>query len=172
MFSYLITKYNPIYRDEQRRYLRDEWVSYREVGRKFNNEVFTLDEYLEVENTYIQAILQFMKCNKITSFQVTRIERTFDPAEDPNNSPEMINIRKNIKNRSFISGKEIEDVCKLILRNYLWCLLRNNKNMEVRFSGDYYMDITSKLACETAIVNIENSGLFVEEYEGCVKYFV
>ncbi len=154
-----------MYRDELGRYLRDDWVSYREIGRKFNNEVFTLDEYLEVENNYIQAIIQFMKCNKVTSFQVTKIERGFDPAEDADSTQDMINVYKNIKNRSFLSEEELGNVCKLILRNYLWCLLRNDKNMEVRFGYDYYMYILSKSVCKKAISNIEKTGLFVENYK-------
>lgn len=164
MFNFRITKYNPIYRDEQRRYLRDEWTEYRDIGKKYNNEIVTLNEYLKVENTYIQAVFELMKCNKITSFQVTRIER-YDPEEDPNTTQEMINTYKKVKNRSFISGKEIEDICKLTLRGRFWGLLRNKNNMEVRFDHDYYMFIKSKSICKEAISNIEKSGLFVEEYK-------
>jgi hypothetical protein len=165
MFNYRVTKYNPAFRNEKGWYVKDDWVSYREIGRKFNDEILTLDAYLEIENKYIQAIIQFMKCNDITSFQVTRIQRIFDPADDPNSTEEMINICNNIKNRSFVSGEKIEIICKLILRKYLWCLLRNDKNMEVRFSHDYYMFIVSKSACKKAIINIEKLGLFVEEYK-------
>lgn len=164
-FNYRVTKYNPALRNEKGWYLMDDWVSYREIGRKFNNEVLTLDKYLEIENNYIQAIIQFMKCNKVTSFQITWIEKRFDPEEDPNSTQEMINIRKNIKNRSFVSGEELEIVCKLMLRRYLWGLLKNDKNMEIHFGSDYYMYILSKSACKKAISNIKKTGLFVEEYE-------
>lgn len=163
-FSYRVTKYDPAFRNEKGWYLKDDWTAYSDINREYNKETLTLDKYLEVENQYMQAIIQFMKCNKVTAFQVTRITRNFDPAEDPNSSQDMINIYKNIKNRSFVSEEELKNVCKLILRRYLWCLLRNDKNMEVRFSHDYYMFIVSKSMCKKAISNIEKSGLFVEKY--------
>lgn len=165
MFSYRITKYNPAYRNEQGWYLKDNWTCYSEIGRRRNGEILTLDEYLEVENKYIQAIIQFMECNKITFFQVNDIEKSFNPANDLNSTQEMIATRKKIKNRSFVAEKDFESVCKLILRNYLWCRLKNNKNMEVHFGGDYYMYILSKSTCKKAIETIEKLGLFVEECE-------
>jgi hypothetical protein len=165
MFSYRVTKYNPAYRNEQGWYLRDDWTEYGDIGKKYNNEIVTLDEYLKMENNYIQAVIAFMQCNKVTSFQVTKIERGYDPAEDPNSTQGMINIYRNIKNRSLISENNLENICKLMLRRYLWGLLRNNKLMEIRFGHDYYMVIKSKLACKKTVTNIEKLGLFVEDYE-------
>jgi hypothetical protein len=164
-FSYRITKYNPAYRNEKGWYLRDDWTCYSEIGIRNNGEIFTLQEYLDAENKYIQAIIQFMKCNKITFFQVNDIEKSFNPEKDLNSTQEMIEIRKKIKNRSFVSEKDLENVCKLILRNYLWCRLKNDETMEVHFGYDYYMYILSKSMCEKAISNIERSGLFVEEFK-------
>ena len=165
MFNYQITKYNPVYRDEQRRYLRDEWTAYSDIGRKYNDEIFTLEQYLEIEDKYIQAIIQFMKCNKVTSLRVTKLEKKSGPVRDTDWTQEMKNIHENIKNRILVSEEDLENICRLILREYLWCRLRNDKNMEVDFSYDYYMDIASKSRCKKTISDIEKSGLFVEEYE-------
>ncbi len=168
-FNYRVTKYNPTFRNEKGWYLRDEWTSHGDIGRKYNDEVFFMDEYLEVENKYIQAILQFMQCNKITSLRVTKLQEKSGLAQDTDNTQEMINIYNKIKNRVLVSGEDLENICKLILREHLWCKLRNDKNMEVHFGYDYYMYILSKSPCEKAISNIKKSGLFVEEYESPYK---
>ena len=67
------------------------------------------------------------------------------------------------------SGGNLKSLCRLILREYLWCRLKNNKNMEVDFAYDYYMDIKSKSMCKDTISNIEKAGLFIEECEPSYK---
>ena len=48
-----ITKYNSIFRDENWNYTRNEWTSISDIGKKFDDVLFTKEEYLEIEKKYI-----------------------------------------------------------------------------------------------------------------------
>lgn len=70
-FSYRTTKYNPIYRDEKDAYLKNEWTSYSDIGHIFDGKQLSINEYLNVEDKYIEAIIQFMKCVGINTFHIS-----------------------------------------------------------------------------------------------------
>ncbi len=56
MIQYRVTKYNPKYRDSNGHYHNDEWTSFSCVG-----EEVALEEYLKVENSYIQSAVNFLE---------------------------------------------------------------------------------------------------------------
>ena len=62
-----VTKYNPKYRDANGVYRREEWTDYSDIGNKFNDKIFTLEEYETVETLYIKAarsFFEFYGCDK------------------------------------------------------------------------------------------------------------
>jgi hypothetical protein len=164
-FYYRITKYNPIYRDENGAYIKDEWISYSDVGEAFGGEKLTLNEYLDVENKYIDSIIAFMNCSNFQALKVSSLEIIESPEIDKNSTEQMVGIYKNIKNNATFSIGDIKDLCRLILRNYIWCKLVADTNLEIHFGYDYYMYIVSRLACANVVRDIQKNGLFVEKYE-------
>lgn len=166
-FNYRVTKYNPDYRNKKGHYLfQDEWTCYSQVGTKCGSKVLTLDKYFEVENNYIQSIILFMKCNRITTFKISGgLEKKWNPIKDPNSTKEMIYLFASIKDKDILKINQIKDLCRLALRNYVWCKLEYDETMFVHFYFDYYMYIGSKSECKKAVESIEESGLFVEEFE-------
>jgi hypothetical protein len=152
---YRVTKYNPQYRDAKGEYVRDEWISYGDIGTY--DQIATFDKYLEIESQYIESIFQFMSCNKIISLQVTDLEKRGKLAEDINNTQTMIDVYKSIKNGSIFDGVQLDALCRLILRDYIWCKLENAENMQVHFGHDYYMYIISNLMCKDTIEHIEHT---------------
>lgn len=56
MLKVRITKYNPIYRDDNGYYTLNDWTSFSDIGKEYNNSIFTLEEYIKVENSYLSAI--------------------------------------------------------------------------------------------------------------------
>ena len=166
MFGYQITKYNPQYRNPLGTYLKDEWTSICHVGKIYENREFTIDEYLKVEDGYIQAILLFMAFLNLESLPVTYLEkhRTWDSSDTPY-SKSMFELYKKIKVGKQINTKEMGDAARLILRELLWCKIEN-KSMLVQFCDDYYMFIgSSKEISKSLKKKIESLGLFVEEFE-------
>lgn len=59
-YQWRITKYNPIFRNENGHYLLDEWICPSEIGKVLNGDLFTLENYLLIENAYIETIIEFL----------------------------------------------------------------------------------------------------------------
>lgn len=163
-FSYRITKYNPIYRDEKGAYLKNEWTSYSDIGHIFDGKQLNIDEYLNVEDKYIGAVVQFMKCIGINGLYISELEKKCSPNNDINSTDQMVSLYSKIKNNYVVHTEEIADMCRLILREYIWCKLKNDLDLEIHFGYDYYMYIISKSACIDTVCHIQKSGLFVEKY--------
>ncbi|HEX4069042.1 MAG TPA: hypothetical protein VHX42_03000 [Candidatus Babeliales bacterium] len=164
-FCWRITKYNPQYRNSHDIFLQDEWTSYADIGKIFDTIKLTYEEYAHIENLYIKAIQSFMQCHNISSLQITTLESPATLDSDIHDTDAMINLFNSIKNNDWISQNNIENLCKLILRDKLWGKLIYNKQLFIHFGWDFYMYIGSSLSCAETISTIQNSGLFVEPFK-------
>lgn len=160
LYQYRVTKYDPKNRNEYGHYIKNEWTEFTAIGKKFEGKKLTLDEYLITEKKYINAILCFIECLKIDSLQVNRLEKHSLPHSD-----KLKNIYAQLKNKKIIKKRQIPEIVSLILRNYIWCSLIKKDKMFVHFGYDYYMYIGSAILCEKVIKQIQNLGLFVEEFK-------
>ena len=75
MFNWRITKYNPLLRDELGNYTKNEWTSFSDIGKSYEDRTFISDDYLRIENKYINAILWFMDCMQISRMKITCLEK-------------------------------------------------------------------------------------------------
>jgi len=174
MFCYRITKYNPVYRDPQGIYLKDEWIMFSQIGKVFEGEVLTLDHYLKAENAYIEAILLFMDCLNITSLCIKKLEQAKKPTSHMLRAVGGTELFKTIKEDVSADKELIEVITRLILRDQMWCRLKSPE-MYVHFGWDYYMFIGSrngsKNSCKHIINTIEGLNLFVEPKKSPYPYF-
>lgn len=161
MKHYRITKYNPKYRNKAGHYIRDEWISFSDIGQVFNGEVFSLDEYLDIEEKYCTAVNLFMECCEADNLILTSVEY-FNEKLSKLYPVSTKSIHKKVKNGNSYSRSEINDICKLILRENIWGKL-SSSNMYVHFGYDYYMYIGVEADCIKTLMKIEEDGLFVEE---------
>ena len=164
MFFWRITKYNPKNRDFNGVYLKEEWTCYSEVGDIICGRVFTFEEYLEIENAYVSAIILFMECNNLENLQVTNLEKNIKLKQDVHLNEEMIALFNEAKEGLILNKDAIKLLARLVLREKLWCKLES-KNIFVHFGWDYYMYIGSSSKCKESIRIIHQNELFVEEYE-------
>lgn len=104
MYSWRVTKYNPIYRNELGHYKKDEWISIGDIGTSFNGVVLTAEDYLRVETLYVNAVLQFLKCNKIDRLTVTSLEKNSMRRQKIRPSREMKRIYKSIKDNDEVGN--------------------------------------------------------------------
>jgi hypothetical protein len=163
-FQWRVTKYNPDFRDENGYYtLIEEWTCPSEIGETINGNEFTLDEYLQVEVAYINSVITFIEESSINSLRILQLE--CDISEDDKTSPlyekefeELI-----LKEDSMVNKNEIRLICKMVLRNFLWCKLYSKDNFFIHFGWDYYMFIGSNVNCLSAIEFATNNGLYVEQ---------
>ncbi|NJD01753.1 MAG: hypothetical protein FIA99_03960 [Ruminiclostridium sp.] len=169
MYSYRVSKYNPIFRDEKGSYKNDGWTSFADIGIVYDNREFLIDEYISVENAYVQAINSFINCLEVPSMKIVSLEKNYDSLEidkyPDNYSKRMISLYSSIKEGSIIKISDIECLSRLILREHLWCKLEHSSIMFVHFGYDYYLYLGSSKRCEGSIEEITKSGLFVEEFE-------
>ena len=138
-YQWRVTKYNP----------------------KFNGKEFTLDEYLRVEAAYINSVLKFMEESNVDSLRILQLE--CNVSEEDKTSPlyEKEFEKLVLKEDAVLNKDEIHLICKMVLRNFLWCNLYS-KEFFVHFGWDYYIYIGSNVNCLTAMEFVTNNGLFVE----------
>lgn len=164
-FCWRITKYAPKKRNLQGLFLEETWTSVSDIGKLYQRKELAYDEYIKIENLYIQAIVQFMTCLNISYLQIKNLE----------NSDRISNVRfvnqqdimfvNTIQEGDLLTLEQVMLASKLILREYFWCKLINDNKMFVHFGYDYYMYIGSFLPCSHALSTIQKNGLFVEPFE-------
>ncbi len=127
--------------------------------------IFSYDVYIKMEDLYIQTIYDFMNCCAVSSLQVFDLEKPKKISFDPYDSSSMISLFKTVENKMWLTLEQTEDICKLILREKLWCKLANTSKIYVHFGYDFYMYIGTNVPCREAVANTEQRGLFIEAYE-------
>lgn len=168
-YCWRITKYDPKKRNLQGWFLEDTWISYGDIGNSYQGKKFTHDEYIRVENLYINAIVEFMKYLNISCLQIKDLENYGLINEDPLVSLAERMFVNELKENDLLSLEQVKIAAKLILRNYFWCKLVAKHKMFVHFGYDYYMYIGSRSECKDVIQNIRESGLYVEDFESPYK---
>lgn len=168
-FTWRVTKYNPKYRDETGVYFRDEWTSISEIGIITNDNItLTIQDYISTEDRYLKAILGIMSCLDIQKLSIVGLEKwedTLDTNDFPSlYSDKMIKLYSQIANGVWLEKDQISDICRLILRDKIWCKLKYDSKMYVHFGHDFYMFIGSEIMCNDTINNIEEMGLYVEDF--------
>lgn len=163
MLWYRITKYNPAYRDASGAYIKDEWISFSDVGKYYNDEIFSIQEYERVEQAYIQAIVKLMHFFGIDQLKCIYCWKPEKKLIDTTVPQEWVSVYDRIRRGSIISGNEIEVLLRLILRDYLVCKLAYRDQFFVHFGYDYYMYVGVPYDCASALQEIQKTGLFVEE---------
>jgi hypothetical protein len=143
MICWRITKYNPAHRNSSGAYLKDEWTSYSDIGKTFNQKIFTYEDYLKTETAYINAINHFMQCSDLPSLIISDLEKHKNIDKALLHLPDMVTLFNSIQNGKMLTIEEVQSVSQLVLREYLWCKLTSN-NMYVHFGYDYYMYIGIK----------------------------
>jgi hypothetical protein len=76
-----VTKYDPAMRNEHGHFTGDEWIMTQEIGSVVDGKLFTKNEYLEMEDRYVNAAEEFFlasgletrlqSCSRQTTTQTT-----------------------------------------------------------------------------------------------------
>lgn len=165
MKEYRITKYNPEMRDEDGCFTLDDWTDWSDIGRVFNGEEFSVDEYIETEKKYIEIASKVILRKDILTLRITRLEMPFnesDIAEITDSMKEKslymckedLALYDEIKNgKSEIHHEEIASIIRLLLRGFLWCELICKRKLKLYTGYDLYMYIH----CDEISVDLINS---------------
>ena len=163
MNTFQISKYNPEYRTQEGKYLKDDWTSISDIGCTFGGDMLTSDKYIDTENNYIEALNLILYEVKSSYLKIVGLEKHNDKLEkDPLSlyDKESEAVFNNISEGSILSIKDALILIRLILRENLWCYLVN-EDITIKVGYDYYVDIitSKKLNSFNTITNKMN--LFV-----------
>lgn len=136
-----VTKYNPIYRNKDGHYLKDEWTEFAHIGNTYNGELFTYDEYLRIENMYVSAIEYFFNYLNCYKIRLMRPIYFLDRIELDIRNNELYLFYTNLRGRRVLNLQEALKVSKLIMRGamdgVLFC--KGDDEISVRFGYDFYL---------------------------------
>lgn len=150
--AHLIVKYKPEFYNEKGHYIKDEWISISDVGRIYDGKEFTIEEYLDVEQRYVDAVLRIMElanCHYLTvsylsdtvlstKWNIERMLKKENPYTKYDDS--LLESYLKFAKGSRISKKEIGNIVRLNLRELTDAALTNKKRgLQFHFGYDYYM---------------------------------
>lgn len=148
-YEYRISKYDIKYRNSDGAYNKDEWTSIGDVGKTYDGKVFTMSEYLRVENQYLSFVKNICIIDNISNLQIDGLEDykhvcTFSDGE------------------TLTEIDDILQVAKSCLREMYWCRLVGKNNF-FHFGYDYYLYVCCSLNYNAMVDLAGEHGLFVEQ---------
>ena len=150
MHSFRITKYNPEYRNASGAYTRDDWTSYSDIGCTYAGRTLSLHEYQEVETTYIEVTVGFLRDAGIRELVVCNLEGSEES-------------QTSIKEGAVLTLEQVPHVMRSVLRQEFWCRLEGQSTY-VHIGWDFYMYVGVPIECQLAQVEAKQRGLFVESF--------
>ena len=171
MQSYRISKYNPMYRNQQGIYTVDEWTSFSDIGRAYQGIELTKEDYLKTESIYCDAVYEILMQQDVRVLEVRNLERTFSLTEmsrflsekSLQLTEEECYIIQTIQEKQQISIEQIKFYVKLLLRDCFWCILADTESdAKVSVGYDYYIHLTCDALDRSRINAYEKLGIYVE----------
>ncbi len=170
MHQYRITKYNPGERDGNGAYLADDWTCASDIGQTFQGKKLTAADYLRMEDSYVTAVLRFFDASGLPHLRVTCVENRFadenlaqiKAAQPGLFDPAMVHMLLHEDQQA--DRRKIEQICRMVLRNIVWCKLEFAEQFFVHFGWDLYMYVGTASDPSGAAGQARADGLFVEEF--------
>lgn len=170
MYKYSITKYNPLFRDDENRYLKDDWTAISDIGKTFDEEKLTIEDYKKTEDSYISAIHLIIDYLCLPYLKVDDVMRSFsfemfqDLIKDYRElyNEEMLEYYSNVKNKDNLNKNNIDVFCRFLLREDIGAKVYYPRRMKVFIGYDYLMGVHMSKPLDPLIPLIEKMGLFVE----------
>jgi hypothetical protein len=154
IYQYRLTKYSPEKRDQAGNYLEDEWTSFSDIGKTFDNKVFMEKEYYQVEDAYISVIMSFLDEAGIDKLSLTYLENT-QGYQEP---------KLKIQVGREYTLQEVERLFRLVLREAIWGKFEGQSKAYVHFGWDYHMYLGLPVHCPNALSYAKEKSLFVEPF--------
>ncbi|WP_018888339.1 hypothetical protein [Paenibacillus massiliensis] len=173
MNKYRITKYNPFFREANGNYLREDWMSISDIGKKFEGNILTVEEYKSVEDKYVKVIQLIMDYTNTPFIVVSDVRRSTDDSgfeKSINKYRELYNeeylkdIYYNLIDTMKFSSQQIDSLVRLLLREEIGAEVYFETNLKVFIGYDFLMGIHTDRPIEVIIPKIEEIGLFVEKF--------
>lgn len=172
MHKYRISKYDPLFRDETGCYQKNEWTAISDIGKSFDGILLTDEEYIGVEDKYVDAVKLIIKFHSLTSLSVANLCHSFSKEEFLNlikpysqlYSESLLDFYTNF-NGSQAGLDEVESLFRLQLREDIGVDIFSPRKLKIFIGYDYLMGVNSSKSLEPIIPEISAIGLFVEKID-------
>lgn len=135
----------------------ESWTSISDVGQPFNGIELTREEYLRVEDAYIDIVAGFLVDAGADFFDVVYVahqEAGFELSEGQR-----------------LPRSDIAPLVRGNLRGTLDCALQSPAaDLQVEFGYDLYLRIGAERSCQRAVARATRLGLYVESGVGLVLW--
>jgi hypothetical protein len=175
METFRISKYNPRHRDLSGKFINNEWTSVSEINQVFDNCILTKEDYLVVENKYVNTVVEFTKylhVNCLIIKDVVKLEMLFSDNYSSLYDNKLVDFYKSVIENQEITYPDFGHIIRLLLREDISGRLEDkDSRLSIDFGYDYYMFMHIDLKSEIALkkICIEN-GLFMEISEFPISY--
>lgn len=141
MICYTVSKYNEKVDNH------NEWTDYSDIGKVFDGKELTMEDYLSVEQKYIDFIRDVLDVGNISVLVLTEFE-----------------IHEDIKwkENQTIKASEAPEVIKDILRNRFWCKFKST-DLCLCFGFDFYMHVKTNVNYGSLLELCNKYGLYIKE---------
>ena len=149
MGDYSISKYQPELYDETGCYHRNEWTSFGDIGKIFYNGELSIDEYMKVEQRYIDVAITLARLSGCTYLTISKLEGREDIVDFVNGNPYNIQLTataQKIKQGLKIQISDCADYLRICIRECCWAIFDNHRHyFSLDFGYDFYMHIHTDL---------------------------
>lgn len=170
--SVAIVKYKPQYYNEKGVYCKDEWTERCDIGSVFDGQIFTMEEYMAVEQKYVDAAHKIMDLSNCTYLTLAYEDRTLMGARldmiemltgrFKEYDKEYCDFLASIYLKQRFNKEKIAKLVRLNLRGLLGTSLTNeSRHLEFHFGGDFYMYCRTRLPKEVLRTELEPLGMYV-----------
>ncbi len=162
MISVRATKFNPKNRDDQGRYLVDEFTSISDIGKTYDNHQLTPQLYILNEDSYVNCVRNFMTAAGIKRMWISDLEdkRRLGKCNIDVERLRPTNVMV-IYDGMSVEEENIDKIVRLNLRELIWCKLIDDNGSYVHFGYDFYMYIRDN--SNSLNLAIPPQGIFYEE---------
>jgi hypothetical protein len=142
-----VSRYEPLLRARESSF--ETWTDISDVGSTFNGLTLEIEEYLRVEDLYVQAAMRFALDSSTEIFQVV-YQGTHDETTEA------------LLGRRLVRS-DLGPLVRGNLRGTLDCVIEGvGGSCQIAFGYDLYMYVAATTPCSAAVEDVERSSLHVE----------
>ena len=164
---------------------RYTWTSISDVGRVYDGRIFTYNDYLTTEQSYVNlfiSLFEYVHAKKIKLIHLS-INKNYPPIATYDKSGMLKTWYNKVDDNMSLSIENLKFVVPLILRENMWGVLYHKQTKtHIRFGYDYYVYVRSpKLFhnnSEEIVFNndflemVSNNGLYINYDKASYQHLV
>ena len=179
--AHAIVKYQPCWYCEPFGYTKDEWTQRADVGRVFDHQLFTMEEYQETEQRYVDAvrkIAELAECKYLTVaymgqplYWAKQSVKEMLVGRFAEYDRELCDFFIKLHEGKRLNMNEAIQLVRLNLRGLaVTDLVNESRQVEFHFGDDFYMYCNTRLPKDVLKTEVEKLGLYLNPMNHVLKW--